>query len=48
VFDRCPVEVPALVPAGGTDDHFHRCLLPDAQRLELWRANPTSKTVEAA
>ena len=47
VFDRCPAEVPELreVPAGG---HLFRCHLDDAQRLELWKANPASKVVEAA
>jgi peptide/nickel transport system ATP-binding protein len=47
VFDRCTTEVPELIPAPG-GVHFHRCHLDDAQRLELWKANPASKVVEAA
>jgi oligopeptide/dipeptide ABC transporter ATP-binding protein len=47
VFDRCAVEVPELVAAGGQGQR-HRCLLDDGRRLELWHANPASKAVHAA
>jgi peptide/nickel transport system ATP-binding protein len=47
VFDRCPSEVPELRPLGSSG-HLFRCHLDDAQRTELWRANPASKAMEVA
>jgi peptide/nickel transport system ATP-binding protein len=47
VFDKCITDVPELAQTPG-GNHLHRCHLGDAQRLELWKANPASKVAELA